>query len=171
MYSEAKIELNEIDESVLAAINKGRDRAYANSAHENPAVTTTDQDELRLKIRNERRSEFAFEGLRYMDLIRWKLAEEALTGFTYGLASVSSNPDVDASPTGDLIDNVVGPNLWFWGMVPDIDENGLPRFDHLVNANMARVLNKISFPERQYLWPIPGNEILLNSNLTQNPGY
>lgn len=171
MYAEAKIELNEIDDSVLDAINTVRDRAYANSDAPNPAVTTTNQDELRYKVRNERRAEFANEGLRYMDLIRWRLAHIALSGDYYGLASVSANSDVNVAPTGPLMDEVVNPGLWFWGMVPEIDENGLPNFDELYNAGLCRVLNTMNFPEHQYLWPIPADEILLNDNLIQNPGY
>lgn len=171
MYAEAKTELNEIDDSVLTAINAVRDRAYSGSPYENPDITTTDQDELRLEIRQERRSEFAFEGLRYMDLIRWRLADEAMTGYTYGLSKVVSNPDVTVPPNGPLMENVVDPGLWFWGMVPEIDDNGLPQFDAFVAAGLARTLNEISFPKRQYLWPIPGDEILLNPNLSQNPGY
>lgn len=38
------------------------------------------QNEMRAKIRHERRIELAFEGKRYFDLIRWKTAESALSG-------------------------------------------------------------------------------------------
>jgi hypothetical protein len=171
MYAEAKIELDQIDASVLAAINAVRDRAYANSGIPNPAVTTTDQDELRRKVRSERRAELAFEGRRYMDLIRWRLAEKALTGTSYGLLNVATDGNVTVPPTGPLMDDVVTPGLWFWGMVPEIDEDGLPDFSALLNAGLCRSLNTINFPERQYLWPIPASERLLNPNLTQNTGY
>lgn len=171
MYAEAKTELDEIDESVLKAINMVRERAYANSGTTAPSVDTYNQEELRLKIRNERRVELAGEGLRYMDLIRWRIAHKAIDGNLYGLANVVVNTDVSVTPTGPLMDNVVNKGLWFWGMPPMIDEDGLPNFDHLYEAGMCRVLNVMSFPERQYLWPIPSQELLLNPNLTQNPGY
>ncbi|WP_417359751.1 RagB/SusD family nutrient uptake outer membrane protein [Galbibacter sp.] len=171
MYAEAKIELNQIDQSVLDAMNEVRDRAYAKSQFTNPEITTTDQSELRFKVRNERRSEFALEGLRYMDLIRWKLAVKAMSGNIYGMLNVDSNANVNVAPTGKLMDDIVEPGLWFWGLTPEIDQDGLPQFENLLNAGMARVLNKMNFPERQYLWPIPQDEILLNDNLTQNPGY
>jgi starch-binding outer membrane protein, SusD/RagB family len=62
MYAEAKIELGEIDQSVLDAINQVRARAY-NAAVSNtssyPAVSTTSQSELRSILRMERRMEFA----------------------------------------------------------------------------------------------------------------
>lgn len=171
MYAEAKIELNQIDQSVLDAMNAVRDRAYANAAVSNPAITTTDQSELRLKVRQERRSEFAFEDRRYMDLIRWRLAEKAISGSLLGMLNVSTDGDVSVPPSGPLVDDVVSQGLWFWGMTPEIDEDGLPNFDALLNAGLCRPLNSISFPERQYLWPIPASERLLNPNLTQNPGY
>jgi len=171
MYAEAKIELNEIDETVLEAINTVRRRAYAGTDIPAPLITSTDQKELRYKIRNERRMELAEEGLRYMDLIRWRLAHKAIKGNIYGLSNVAVNTDVNVAPTGPLMDNVVKPGLWFWGMTPTIDEDGLPNFDKLYQANLCRVLNVMNFPERQYLWPIPADELLLNKNLTQNPGY
>ena len=64
MYAEAKIELNEIDNSVLNAINSVRARAYGVDAANvamYPAVTTTDQTELRKTVRIERRMELANE--------------------------------------------------------------------------------------------------------------
>lgn len=171
MYAEAKTELDEIDESVLEAVNMVRERAYANSGIEAPVVDTYHQEELRQKIRNERRVELAGEGLRYMDLVRWRIAHKAINGNLYGLANVVVDTDVNEIPTGPLMDNVVNKGLWFWGMPPTIDEDGLPNFDHLYEAGMCRVLNVMSFPERQYLWPIPSQELLLNPNLKQNPGY
>ncbi|SDL89188.1 RagB/SusD family nutrient uptake outer membrane protein [Kriegella aquimaris] len=171
MYAESKIELNQIDQSVLDAMNQVRDRAYANSGIPNPEIVTTDQAELRYKVRNERRAELAFEGRRYMDLIRWRLAEKALTGNSYGLLNVATDANVGVAPTGPLMDNVVTPGLWFWGMTPEIDADGLPDFSALLNAGLCRSLNTINFPTRQYLWPIPASERLLNANLTQNEGY
>lgn len=160
MYAESKIELDEINVSVLNAINEVRDRAYTGSDFTNPTVTTTDQTELRYILRNERRAEFAHEGLRYMDLIRWRLAEKVLTGNTYGMANI-----------GSIIDNVVTPGLWFWGMTPEIDSDGVADFKPLVDAGLARTLNEIHFPSHQYLWPIPSADVLLNPSLSQNEGY
>ena len=69
------------------------------------------------------------------------------------------------------MDNVVTPELWFWGLTPAIDEDGLPDFQALLDANLCRPLNTLNFPEKQYLWPIPAEERQLNPNLTQNEGY
>jgi len=171
MYAESKIELNEIDQSVLDAMNQVRDRAYANSPVPNPTIITNEQAILRLKIRQERRSEFAFEGRRYMDIIRWRLAEKAISGSLLGMINVATDGDVNVAPTGPLMENVVTPGLWFWGLTPIIDEDGLPDFQALLDADFCRSLNSLSFPARQYLWPIPAEERLLNPNLTQNEGY
>jgi len=171
MYAESKIELNQIDQSVLDALNKVRNRAYANSGVLNPIIITTDQTALRLKVRQERRSEFAFEGRRYMDIIRWRLAKKALSGNLLGMLTVSTNGNVSVPPTGPLMDKVVNPELWFWGMTPEIDADGLPNFNALLNAGLCRSLNILNFQDRQYLWPIPAEERLINSNLTQNEGY
>lgn len=173
MYAEAKIELNQIDASVLSAINEVRDRAYANSDFSNPTVITTNQAKLRYIVRNERRSEFAGEWLRYMDLIRWKLADVIMDGAnTYGLAAIAANANPDVvQENSDLMVNVVNPGNWFWGLTPQIDENGVADFNPLVNAGLCQVLTTTSFPSRQYLWPIPDDERRLNPNLTQNDGY
>lgn len=173
MYAEAKIELGEIDASVLAAINTVRDRAYANSSFTNPAVTTTSQADLRYVVRNERRAEFANESHRYMDLIRWRTAKEIMDGgATYGLAPITANIDHEIVDTeSPLIQNVVEPGLWFWGLTPQLDENGTADFEPLRAAGLCQQLTTTSFPERQYLWPIPADERRLNSNLTQNEGY
>ena len=90
MYAEAKIELNQIDQSVLDAINKVRARAYKVDYTETtsyPAITVTDQTALRKIIRRERRVELAFEGLRYYDLIRWRIAKKALNMPNCGIPS------------------------------------------------------------------------------------
>jgi starch-binding outer membrane protein, SusD/RagB family len=75
-YLEAKLESGStVDQALLdATINQVRTRASVNM----PPVTTTDPVELTKVIRRERRVEFAFEGLRYYDLLRWGVAAEEL---------------------------------------------------------------------------------------------
>ena len=164
MYAEAKIELNQIDETVLIAINTVRARAYGvdvNSINDYPPVTTTNQAKLRTIIRMERRMEFARENSRYYDLIRWRLAEKSLTIKSYGLLY----------PADILRDKVTTKGHWFWGATPSIDENGIADFSKLEEMGIIMPLIKRTFNSRQYLWPIPTKEILINENLEQNPGY
>lgn len=163
MYAEAKIELNEIDRSVADAINMVRARAYGVKYTDTklfPAVSIGTQEEMRKTVRIERRMELANEGLRYMDLIRWRLAEKALNGYNY----------INLTPT-DLLNNIVKKDLWFWGMTPQIDDDGIADFSALYNAGLAALGAKRVFPTRQYLWPIPTHEMELCPNLRNNPGY
>ena len=159
MYAEAKIELGEIDDSVISAINQVRARAYGvnvSNVTDYPAVTNTGQADLRKTVRLERRVELAKENLRYMDLIRWRLAEKALNSNNYGIIY----PATTESMTN-----------WFWPSTPTIDEDGLANFSEMENAGQISVLSTRIFPVRQYLWPIPVPDILIAPNLTQNEGY
>lgn len=164
MYAEAKIELGEIDQTVHNAINQVRARAYKVDAGEvaaYPAVTTTDQAELRKILRMERRMEFAFEGKRYADIIRWGLAEKVLNNDIYGMLDVE-----------ELKEKVVEPGLWFFPLTPEIDEDGIADLSPMYEQGLVKRLAIRSFEApKQYLWPIPSKEILINENLDQNPGY
>lgn len=68
--------LNELGrgEEALVSLNKVRVRAGM------PKITVADKEALREIIREERKIELAFEGHRYWDLRRWKLATEVLNG-------------------------------------------------------------------------------------------
>ncbi|MBL1409331.1 RagB/SusD family nutrient uptake outer membrane protein [Sphingobacterium faecale] len=167
MYAEAKIELNEIDDSVLAAINQVRARAYKKNVTDvtkYPALSNTHvgQSYLRKQIRNERRVELAWENRRFYDIIRWRIAEKVLVKPHYGILDQN-----------DLKSKVVDKGLWFFPGIPEIDEDWLPDFTAMYNAGLIKVLVQRAFDkERQYLWPIPTKEILINENLKpQNPGY
>lgn len=164
MYAEAKIEQNKIDQSVLDAMNSVRARAYGvdkSAVDKYPTITTTGQNELRKILRLERRVEFAYEGLRYMDLVRWKLASKALTIKSYGILY----------PASLLKEKVADKGLWFWPTTPKIDEDGIPDFSEMEKAGQIAVLSQRAWDDRQYLWPIPTKEILINDNLEQNTGY
>ncbi|MDQ6480601.1 RagB/SusD family nutrient uptake outer membrane protein [Dyadobacter sp. LHD-138] len=82
IYAEAKIEANELDQSVLDAINKIRNRPDVKMP---PVAVLGSQEELRKIVRNERLVELAFEGLRYFDIRRWKIAETVVPGVLYGM--------------------------------------------------------------------------------------
>lgn len=164
MYAEAKIELNEIDQALLdATINKVRARAYKVAVSDItrfPAVTTTDQTIARKALRIERRMEFAFENRRYEDIIRWKLAEKVLNRNIYGMLDVA-----------DLRTKVINPGLWFFPQIPEIDGDGTAIFEPMYNAGLIKRLAVRSYTDKQYLWPIPNKEVLINPNLKQNDGY
>lgn len=86
-YAEAKIEANQIDQSVVDAINKVRQRADVNM----PPISIGNQEEMRSIVRHERMVELAFEGLRYIDIRRWKIAEDVIPGKLYGMTYTDEN--------------------------------------------------------------------------------
>jgi hypothetical protein len=70
MYAEAQNETAGPDASVYAAINSIRARPGIGMP---PLPAGLSQNEMRQRIRHERRIELALEGTRYFDLKRWKL--------------------------------------------------------------------------------------------------
>lgn len=162
-YAEAKIELGEIDQSVLDAINMVRARAYGvdkSAVAAYPAVTGSSQDVLRKAVRIERRMETANEDLRYMDCIRWGIWEKAFNRYNY----INLDPEA-------CLEQVVNKGKWFWDITPEVDEDGLADFSPLYDAGLcARGAQRV-FPTHQVLWPIPTYERLQCPTLDQNPGY
>lgn len=80
-YAEAKIMKDEIDDSVKDLINQIRERAGLDMEHADVTLPKYDgytQDDWIELIRNERRIELAGEGVRYDDIIRWRIAEDVL---------------------------------------------------------------------------------------------
>jgi starch-binding outer membrane protein, SusD/RagB family len=74
-YAEAKNEASGPENSIYEALDLIRKRAGM------PVVNRekyNSKEKLREFIRNERRIELAFEGLRYFDIIRWRIAEVVL---------------------------------------------------------------------------------------------
>lgn len=148
-YAEAKIESDQIDQSVLDAINMIRARAYGvavTATGSYPAVTTTDRVALRRIMRRERRVEFAFEGMRYMDLIRWRLAEKALNTPIVGVPLNKADYPFAGTPV--------------------FDANDIPDYSAFINK--LTVVDRRAFNQRNYLWPVPYAEITLNPGLGQN---
>src|SRR5690606_13315762 len=81
MYAEAKIESNQLDNSVYESIDKVRLRAGM------PAVDRSvynSQQKLRELVRRERRVELAMEGIRWFDVCRWKIGETVMAGPVMG---------------------------------------------------------------------------------------
>ena len=70
VYAESKNEAEGPDASVYESVNLIRSRAGLD-----PLPIGLTQDQMRVKIRNERRVELAFEAQRYFDLKRWDLAK------------------------------------------------------------------------------------------------
>ena len=163
IYAEAKIEQNTIDNSVLEAINRIRARAYGvdvTDISHYPAITTTDQSQLRTIIRRERLVELADEGFRLFDIRRWRIAEKVIPVVIYGQilnpATATGIPHIDA-------DGFVS----YAGIESQYDLNPITGF--------TNPRGRIFSVPRDYLFPIPQSDIDsyagLGVVLPQNPGY
>lgn len=150
-YAEAKYELNGFisDSDLDMTINALRNRATGNDITKLPLLTnafvTSNGLNMQTEIRRERTVELAFEGFRYWDLLRWKTAETVLPQAIKGRKFFASENGSGTTPT-------------------NLDANGFLILEPVANRKFD--------PAKDYLWPIPTNEIALsNGSLTQNPGW
>jgi len=93
MHAEAACETNDLDEA-KRKLEMVRARAR-NGQSVLPEIKTTDKDELREKIRHERRIELALEFERYFDLVRWGIAEDKVANFVVGKHEVFPLPQTE----------------------------------------------------------------------------
>ena len=83
MNAEAYAELGQMSETIWnKTIKPIRQRAGFTEAS---ALDYNASADIKEVVRNERRCELAFEGSRYKDIIRWKIAENVLNGNVHGL--------------------------------------------------------------------------------------
>ncbi len=183
-FVEAKNELGTCTQADLdKSINVVRARAYNGTGIDYPKVELTDQASLRKIIRMERRMEFAFENTRYRDMLRWRIADKVYNTPSYYLPRVWSgsanwNGKRGAESNAELSEDFVklldnwDRGEYPFGGIPAIDENGLPDLSPMEKAGYIAVFKDRFFDaSKNYLWPIPANDILVNPNITQNPGY
>lgn len=183
-YAEAKNELGTVTQEDLdMTINKVRERAYAGKDVQYPRVTVSDQKTLRKIIRMERRMEFAFENMRYRDLLRWRIMEKTQNTPQYYLnrawsGSTDWNGKTGAESNCQLSEDFMK-LLKNWddgnypiGGVPAIDEDGLPDLSEMEKNGYITVFFQQKFdPAKNYVWPVPASDILVNPKITQNPNY
>ncbi|MBL7736874.1 MAG: RagB/SusD family nutrient uptake outer membrane protein [Chitinophagaceae bacterium] len=149
-FAEAKAELGTITQADLDR-SIGLLRARAGMPALNMAAIATDPNwefpglsPLLNEIRRERRVELATEGFRWPDIARWAAADELIIG---------------KRPKGFKGAQIA--SAFF-----PVDANGfLDPFRDALPAGYG--FN----PARDYLDPIPPNEIILNPKLVQNPGW
>ena len=140
-YAESINELSGPSEEAYNALNTIRERAgipNVETSWSDPVNALnlnkhTSQDGLRDIIRQERLIELSFEGNRYNDLRRWKLAHEYFNTPVYG-----------------------------WS----VDESTASGYYNIIQVGVR----SFSYP-RDYFHPISINEITINPNLIQNPGW
>jgi len=140
-YAEALNEANGPSQEVYNALNTIRERAgiiTVEDAWSNTSIAATpgkhtSQNGLREIIQHERLIELAFEGHRYNDIRRWKLAQEYFSTPVKG-----------------------------WS----VDEETESNFYNVIEVG-TRSFNS----PRDYFHPISFNELSINPNLVQNPGW
>ncbi len=145
IYAEAKIELNELDNTVYDAINRIRQRAHMPDLPQGLS-----QAQLRTALRYERKVELANDGLRWYDLRRWGIANDVMNGVLY--------LNRDAKP-------------WTENVLVGFDENYTPIYNHTEALKYFTTQEVVFRPNKDEYWPVPKSEIDANPNLVQNPGY
>lgn len=147
ILAEAKYELNGSisDQDLNLTINALRNRVGFNKPLTNAFVTANGLD-MRDEIRRERTVELALENFRYDDLIRWKTAEIVLPKEILGAKFNSTDWNLPNA----------GSNV--------LNSNGIV----VVEGANIRTFRA----DRDYLYPVPSNEInLSDNNVVQNPNW
>ncbi|PUZ24749.1 RagB/SusD family nutrient uptake outer membrane protein [Chitinophaga parva] len=186
VYAEAKAELgtltqDDVNKSIkllrdrvdmpnldLAAANANPD-PYLASQYTN--VTGANKGVI-LEIRRERRIELVMEGFRWNDLMRWKEGHLLTDVFKGAYFPGTGNYDLDGDGKVDLViytgTQPSGSGPQYLKLGTDIVlENGESGGNITVNANIPKKFRE----DRDYLYPIPTQELLLNQNLKQNPNW
>ena len=186
IFAEAKAELGSITQTDLdRSINKLRDRVgmphisltnanaepdpYLEAMYVN--VESGSNKGVILEIRRERRIELFMEGLRWDDLMRWKAGKKLEQPFLGVYFDALGSHDFNGDGSADVY-------------LHDGNSSGAPSgTPNIINVNERRLTNgnsgyfipfnqpKTFNEDKDYLYPIPSEELLLNSNLKQNPGW
>ncbi len=155
IYAEAKGELGTITQNDLdISINLLRNRVGMPNLTIGGILTDPDWPEygytlsnVLYEIRRERSVELMNEGYRYDDLFRWRAVTSILNG---------------NRPKG----------AYYEQLLQDSDPNQNVDADNYLDPYLDAIPTGYNFDEtKAYLNPIPSDELILNPNLTQNPGW
>lgn len=154
-YAEAKIELNDIDESVYIAINEVRNRAGM------PDVSPDrigNQEKMRQLIRRERKVEFVLEGLLFVDVRRWDIGDMLNEHPSYG----QPKPDIK-------YEGLASTDIPNFKTDSRHDMNDIASYESY--KEKLRVRDRNRYWDKKFMWwPIPRLETDRDPNLT-NPDY
>lgn len=175
-YAEAQFELGSFNQSVAdETINKLRERAEVG------LMTVGDIDEnfdpssdkdntidpVLWEIRRERLIELMGEGFSFMDVKRWRRGDFFMNKQHYGVfvedATASGIVSQTGGETGILLDGGTREAT----AVELAEQGGGGHLYYYLDPTSAGT----GWMDAYYLYPIPSNEILLNPNLGQNPGW
>lgn len=165
ILAEAKAELGTLTQADAdKTVNALRDRVGMvhldiNNITSDPNWDFPNLSPLINEIRRERRVELVCEGFRWDDLARWRAHHLIVGKRPRGARYTGTNldgayKDYQGNPT-----IFIGTNLF-------VDENGY------IDPYQVVLPGGFGFsPGRDYLSPIPTDEMTLNGNLSQNPGW
>ena len=188
-FAEAKAELGtltqaDLDKSVnllrsrvsmpalnLAAANANPDPYLSSTETGYPNVSGANKGVL-LEIRRERGVELIMEDFRYYDVMRWKVGKLFEKPFLGMYFSGLGNYDLDNNGTIDLcLYQGTKPSSSasiFLEVGKDIELSQGTKGNIVAHGNIPRVFRE----DRDYLYPIPSEEINLSNNiLEQNPNW
>jgi hypothetical protein len=176
IYAEAKAELGTITQSDLnRSINKLRDRAgmshLTTGVASDPNFEFATLSPIIQAVRRERKVELACEGFRVDDIMRWAAAGELIVGkipvgakkaqwagFKFEDYLPEAAPDV--SRQDKFIERL---------NALEVNEAGYIKiFKNTLNGGTQGFRFNVG---RDYLLPIPTNQLTLNPKLKQNPGW
>ncbi|MCS4228003.1 RagB/SusD family nutrient uptake outer membrane protein [Sphingobacterium sp. BIGb0165] len=175
-YAEAKAELGTINQSDLdKSINKLRGRVgmpgLTTGVAKDPNFEFSTLTAIIQAVRRERKVELACEGFRVDDIFRWAAAGELIVGkepvgakkaYWVGFKFADYLPEAtpDLSRQAKFDERVAS---------LETDAKGYIRiFKKTLNGGTQGFKFKV---DRDYLMPIPTNQLTLNTNLKQNPGW
>lgn len=169
-YAEAKIELNELDASVVDAIDQVRARVKM------PGILTADltragnQEKMRQIVRRERKVELIKESLYFFDMRRWRIGALQNAEPTYGYPlAIGVDPSKNIYPDGyDQVTPDMVPSYGVAGSERDL--NDIASYQAFAPKLRVRDKNR-TWDNKLYLWPIPQTERNKAPWLTQNKGY
>jgi len=144
-YAEATYELSgSISDSDLdLSLNVVRLRVNPNMTKLSNALVNNNGLSMREEIRRERTVELVFEGYRVDDLKRWKTAETEMPQ--------------------DLV-GVLYTGTWF-------ESHWTSQTRSLTSDGCILMYGDRTWAEKNYLYPLPSDQLQLNPNLGQNPGW
>lgn len=187
-YAEAKAELGTLTQNDIdATVNALRKRVgmtgmlYLDQANTNPDTyletnfypgVTGNNKGVILEIRRERAIELVQEGFRWNDMCRWKAGSTFTRTYKGMYFTGIGTYDLDNDGNIDLCiytgERPQYGNIEYKLLDNDIIlENGVEGGNMLINSQWIKAWNE----NRDYLYPIPIQERLLNPNLTQNRGW
>jgi hypothetical protein len=186
-YAEAKAELGTLTPADWSlTIGALRNRAGINNtampANADPYMKSyffsgnasqVDLNAVVLEIRRERGVEMACEGIRYDDLRRWKagkLLEKVYMGIYVPAKDQLLDLNEDGKPDVCFVDKA--PAVRVSGVVYFQLDNNTSKLSQGTKGNLIWLSNiKKTYEDKQYLYPLPATEIILNPKLQQNPGW